>query len=354
MKDPAPFVALGQVLSLFRIAEGHVWPLIDQLAGDIGGGDLPTATVDQAESSARNGNPHRAAFLHRPFRRQIAHSCGGLALAIHHHEPSALRPGILGKLFVQRRGQLAPRLGHSPQGGQVHPLKAHPVQHFVGVRYAPEGSGPSLLEKGPKLPLHQGFFRHQQGPARQKVAVDDRQSVGIAHGQGGNGPLGLVQLQVGRNGCRIRFHILIALPDELRAPGGAGGGQQKGQFRMKRILGFAAGPQQTVSNRPVKRRHVRESVQHILRRPQEGRLIGLQQSRQGLTVHTAAQQKGNASVIDQPRISNQCARLIPAQDENQTAPAHSIPDTPPLLSQRTVGQRYPVFVQYCGVITVFL
>ena len=43
IQDSAPLVALGQVLALFRIAQGHVRTLIDQLAGDIGGGDPPAA-----------------------------------------------------------------------------------------------------------------------------------------------------------------------------------------------------------------------------------------------------------------------------------------------------------------------
>ena len=117
------------------------------------------------EPSTWNGNPHRTALLHRLLRREIGHPGSGFALAVHNHKTPSRFLGVLGKLLVQCVGQLSARLGHGPQGGQVHFRKPHPVQHLIGVGYAAEGGSLRLSEEGPELPLGQRFFCNQQSPA---------------------------------------------------------------------------------------------------------------------------------------------------------------------------------------------
>ena len=348
-EDAAPFVSPAQVLFPLRVAHGHIRALVNQLSGDAGGGDGPVLPVEQAEGPAGDGDAHGAAFLHRLLRRQIAHPGGGLALAVHDHEAPVRRPGLLRELPVQRRGELAPRLGHGPQGGQVHPVEAHPVQHFIGIGHAAQGGGSGLFEEVPEFPLHQGFLRDQQRPAGEEVAVDDGEAVGVVHGQGGDGALLPAQLQIGRDGLRVGADVPIALPDEFRAPGGAGGGQQQGQVRVEGGIVLEAGFQEAVAEGLEDRRCIRE----VLRGPQVGGAVGLQEGRQGFAVRLAAQQQGDDSGVQEAGVADYRAGLVPAEEKGQAAAACRFRHALAFLGQGGVGQSRSVFVQYGGSFAIF-
>ena len=152
---------------------------------------------------------------------------------------------------MQFHAQLAARLCHGAQRGQLHAQKAQLVQHFVGVRHTAEGGRAVGAERLPELLLQDRRLRENDARAHKKVGVEDGQAVGVVHREGGDGAFRLVKVQIFHDGRGVGAEVGVALAHELGAAGRAGGRQQQRQLIIERIGARPCGLDEVVAPRGI-------------------------------------------------------------------------------------------------------
>ena len=245
-KFSVPFVARGQVLAALGVSHRHIWPLIAQLAPDVGLGDLVPGLVHDREATARNDNAHRAGLAQRVLRGQPGDVRRGLALPVHDDKALPVLRGIVGVVSLQLAAELAARLGQEAQIGKV--VLEHPdaAQHVVGVGYGVELRHLLRLKQVPEFRIHHPALGRHDGRAPKQVRVKHRERIGVLRRQAGDGFVRRADIQeIGDRG-RVEAQVVPALPHVLRRAGRAGGGDQQAQSLVHGIVTGEIGPQEDV------------------------------------------------------------------------------------------------------------
>ena len=150
------------------------------------------------------------------------------------------------------------------------------------------------------------------------MGVEDAHAVGVVHGQGGDGPLGFIQLQVFHDAVRVGPDISVALPHEFGAAGRAAGGQKQPQLGIQLRFPAKGRFQQVIAQTLIHR--LAAVPREILRGPQKRRVIGFVQALKQLPIHFLIQQHGHHAALHEARVAQKAAQRVAAQVEGQAAP----------------------------------
>jgi len=106
-------------------------------------------------------------------------------------------------------------------------------QHLEAVGHAGEARGAIVPEAAPESRIDHRACLQQQRGAGEEVRVHDREAVGIIEAQRGDRPVIRPDLEVIRDGLRVREDVAERKLDELGRSGRSGCGQEQRQIGMK-------------------------------------------------------------------------------------------------------------------------
>ncbi len=171
------------------VAQHHVGPSIDHLADPllVDGLEADLATGDRSTDRLRTGQCL--------VRVERGDPCRGLGLPVHDVQRETSGAAQLSESADLVRREASPCRGHVAQRRQPHAREPDAVQHLEGVRN-PGERGDRVRGHGvPERGIDHGPLGEQHRCSGEKVAVQDRQPVGVGQRQRRHGPVGCADAQ---------------------------------------------------------------------------------------------------------------------------------------------------------------